>query len=172
MKSLFLLFLNVFMMFSLTNMFSEENTVTLDISFRKEITENGLYMVIYYHSPYYTFMTYTDDQIRNGWYDYKIEINTTMLARYPNELFQLQNAVFEQADEDEVAFDDALVSKRILCDFVDKRGDIILSFTYGQGRYVFLNDKIVRRHDSLRNIIKIYLPSSVDFDAQYRATQE
>jgi hypothetical protein len=73
-----IVFLKIMILFT-HNLQADANTFRLSVDFKNEIEKNNLQMIIYYNSNFYTMTHLTDEEIRNGYYEYKIIINTKIL---------------------------------------------------------------------------------------------
>jgi hypothetical protein len=147
------------------NLQTEENNIKLNIDFRNEIKNNSLQMIIYYNSNYLTPFHMTDGEIRGGRYEYKITVNTKVLDNYLIKILELNNIEFERGFGD--AMYDAEANRRIVCDFINDKNETILSFTFGHGRYVYLNSTIIKRNDYLRSFLYFFLNESIAFIRDY-----
>jgi hypothetical protein len=107
----------------------------------------------------------TAEEIRNGRYEYKIQINTKVLERNLSKLTELNNILFSIGPSDAIA--NAEGNKRIICDFINNKGERVLTFTFGHGRYIYLNSIIVQREIYLRNFLGYFLNDEIEFYRDY-----
>jgi hypothetical protein len=111
----------------------------------------------------------TDEEIREGRYEYKILINANILDKNLLKLVELNNIEFERGPRD--AINDAEGNKRIICDFINNKNEIVLTFTYGHGRYIYLNSVIVQRRKYLRDFLGYFLNKEIEFYSDYPEIQ-
>lgn len=142
-----------------------ESNFKLNIDFRNEVKNNKLQMIIYYNSNYFTPFYMTDDEIRCRRYEYKIIVNTKALDDNLLKIIELNNIEFEKGPED--AIYDAEANRRIICDFINDRNETILSFTFGHGRYIYLDAMIIKRNDYLRDFLRFFLNEAIVFSRDY-----
>lgn len=163
MKVLFSIF--VIFLFTNSSLYSQGSKFMVNIDFENEIENNNLQMIIYYNSDFDTLIPLSADRIRNGYYEYKIIISKKILDKNKSMIEEINNIEICEVPED--AWRDANGNRRIVCDFVNDKNEIILSFTYGHGRYVYLNSNVIERNDHLRKLLKLFLNDSIDFYRDY-----
>lgn len=165
---IYIIFFTLFNL-GICKMTANENIETIDINFQKEISENKLQLTIYYNGPKLIRAPLSDQEIRNGAYDYKIVVNPTILLYYLDMLNYVNKVQYKKCDENLMIY--ARAEKRILCEFRNKNDDLLLSFSHGNGDYVILNRMVIKKEKALYYIIKFFLPRNIEFYGE-QETQE
>jgi hypothetical protein len=62
---------------------------------------------------------------------------------------------------------DAEANRRIVCDFINDKNEMILSFTFGYGNYTYLNSTIIKRNCYLREFLGFFLNDTIEFYIDY-----